>query len=194
MFVTPVVEHWLEREIAQWVHPMKDRPDDPSHHERTLLPRSYVSLHPLTHSICILLSSDVHDVISLSRINRYFRLRLLFIWLLIFYPLPSFFVCLFVCLFFPSPLSSLIRSGQARSECLPCRFRASCCSARLPRADSSVRDRKAKRVVEGVMGVGGGGSIACISGYKGVRTSSPTGIGSRRRVFEVLWNLECPVE
>ena len=25
-FVTPVVEHWLEREIAQWVHPMKDRP------------------------------------------------------------------------------------------------------------------------------------------------------------------------
>ena len=26
----------LEREIAQWVHPMKDRSDDPSHHERTL--------------------------------------------------------------------------------------------------------------------------------------------------------------
>ena len=39
-FVTPVVEHWLEREIAQWVHPMKDRSDDPSHHERTLLPRA----------------------------------------------------------------------------------------------------------------------------------------------------------
>ena len=35
-FVTPVVEHWLEREIAQWVHPMKDRSDDPAHHERTL--------------------------------------------------------------------------------------------------------------------------------------------------------------
>ena len=43
-FVTPVVEHWLEQEIAQWVHPMKDRSDDPSHHERTLLPRSYISL------------------------------------------------------------------------------------------------------------------------------------------------------
>ena len=42
--VTPVVEHWLEREIAQWVLPMKDRSDDPSHHERTLLPRSYISL------------------------------------------------------------------------------------------------------------------------------------------------------
>ena len=35
-FVTPVVEHLLEREIAQWVHPMKDLSDDPSHHEWTL--------------------------------------------------------------------------------------------------------------------------------------------------------------
>ena len=35
-FVTPVVEHWPEREIAQWVHPMKDQFGDPSHHERTL--------------------------------------------------------------------------------------------------------------------------------------------------------------
>ena len=43
-FVTPVVEHWLEREIAQWVHPMKDRSDNSSHHERTLLPRRYISL------------------------------------------------------------------------------------------------------------------------------------------------------
>ena len=43
-FVTPVVEHWLECEIAQWVHHMKDRSDDPSHHERTPLPRSYISL------------------------------------------------------------------------------------------------------------------------------------------------------
>ena len=34
-FVTPVVEHWLEREIAQWFHLMKDRSDDPSHHELT---------------------------------------------------------------------------------------------------------------------------------------------------------------
>ena len=33
-----------EREIAQWVHPMKDRSEDPSHHERTLLPWSYISL------------------------------------------------------------------------------------------------------------------------------------------------------
>ena len=53
-FVTPVVEHWLEREIAQWVHPMKDRSDDPSHHERTLLPRTYISLpNPLDVLICV---------------------------------------------------------------------------------------------------------------------------------------------
>ena len=43
-FVTPVVEHWLEREIAQWVQPVKGRSDDPSHHERTPLPRSYIPL------------------------------------------------------------------------------------------------------------------------------------------------------
>ena len=46
-FVTPVVEHWLEREIAQWVHTMKDRSDDPSHHERTLLPQSLALNAPL---------------------------------------------------------------------------------------------------------------------------------------------------
>ena len=40
VFVTPVVEHWLEREIAQWVYPMKDRSDDPSHHERTRFKKS----------------------------------------------------------------------------------------------------------------------------------------------------------
>ena len=63
-FVTPVVEHWLEREIAQWVHSTKDRSDDPSHHERTLLPRSYlyhgadtllqsyISLQPVLHDWC----------------------------------------------------------------------------------------------------------------------------------------------
>ena len=37
-FVTPVVEHWLEREIAQWVHSMNDRSDDPS---RTMSERFY---------------------------------------------------------------------------------------------------------------------------------------------------------
>ena len=53
-FVTPVVQHWLEREITQWIHPMKYRSDNPSHHERTLLPRSYISLqHCLKSLICL---------------------------------------------------------------------------------------------------------------------------------------------
>ena len=53
-FVTPLVEHWLEREIAQWVYPTKDRSDDPSHHERTLLPRSYISL-PVVFFVAIVI-------------------------------------------------------------------------------------------------------------------------------------------
>ena len=39
-FVTLVVEHWLEGEIAQWVHPMKDRSNDPLHHELHLDPEN----------------------------------------------------------------------------------------------------------------------------------------------------------
>ena len=39
----PVMDHWLEREIAQGVF-IKDRSDDPYPQERTLLPRSYISL------------------------------------------------------------------------------------------------------------------------------------------------------
>ena len=41
-FVAPVVDHWLEREIAQWVHSMKDRSDI----HRTMSERSY---HGATH-------------------------------------------------------------------------------------------------------------------------------------------------
>ena len=66
-FVTPVVEHWLEREIAQWVHPMKDRSDDPSHHERTRLPRSYVPLlHCIDVSVSIFICLSIHQSISIS--------------------------------------------------------------------------------------------------------------------------------
>ena len=72
-----------------------------------------------------------------------------------------------------------------------CTFRASCCSARLSRAQvpavagSSVRDRKEK-------GGGSKGGTACTGGYKGeraVRPESVTGGGW----FEVSWNLECPL-
>ena len=55
-FVTPVVEHWLERELAQWVHAlgrmrnnlnestMRDCSGDPQHHELMLYHRA-----PLGH-------------------------------------------------------------------------------------------------------------------------------------------------
>ena len=56
-FVTPVVEHWLEREIAQWVHPMKDRSDDPSHHERRK-EMFYLTMHS-THFIYGYMASDI---------------------------------------------------------------------------------------------------------------------------------------
>ena len=65
-FVTPVVEHWLKREIAQCVHPMKDPSDDPSHHERTLLPQSYISLPPRKQTVRYHFS-DLQDVYSGNR-------------------------------------------------------------------------------------------------------------------------------
>ena len=74
---------------------------------------------------------------------------------------------------------SQVRSGQVRSECLTCTFRASCCCARLSRAQvpaftgSSVRDRKKRG-----------------EGVRAVLQESVVGGGW----FEVLWNLECPVE
>ena len=68
-FVTPVVEHWLEREIAQWNHPMKDRSDNPSHHERTLLLRSYISL---PGTIAIILVSEILALESVQRLTGVF--------------------------------------------------------------------------------------------------------------------------
>ena len=76
-FVTPIVEHWLEWEIAQWVHPMKDRSDDPSHHEQTLLPRSYISLHTGWSALRCLVScidqrlscNDLFQVVEAIHIN-----------------------------------------------------------------------------------------------------------------------------
>ena len=67
-----------------------------------------------------------------------------------------------------------VRSGQVKSECLACTFRASCCSRRLSRAQGK------KKRVEGVMGGGGGDRLHWrVQGS----ASSPTGVGSRRRVF-----------
>ena len=87
-------------------------------------------------------------------------------------------------------LISQIITLQVRSECLTCTFRARCCNARLSRAhvpafaDSSVRDRGKK---------GEGVRKDRLHWRVQDSTSSPTVVGSRRRVFEVLWNLECPV-
>ena len=33
VFVTPIVDHWLDQEIAQWVH-HEDQSDSPSHSTR----------------------------------------------------------------------------------------------------------------------------------------------------------------
>ena len=62
---------WMEREIAQWVHPMKDRSDDPLHHERTLLPWSYISLRPLLqlYWAVVLLQRECHNEITYSSPN-----------------------------------------------------------------------------------------------------------------------------
>ena len=76
-------------------------------------------------------------------------------------------------------LSTNTAPGQVMSECLTCTFRASCCSARLSRAqvpafaNSSVRDRK---------NVGEGVSENRLHWRVQGSTSSPTGIGSKRRV------------
>ena len=65
-FVTPVVEHWLEREIAQWVHPMKDRSDDPPHHE---LPLSYVPLLSYSRFMSLILNIVPGSIFSADESN-----------------------------------------------------------------------------------------------------------------------------
>ena len=72
-FVTPVVEHWLEREIAQWVHPMKDRSDDPSHHENFFLIPTHLNKKNHTgtkqHFHSLLLSVSIFIYLFLNNAN-----------------------------------------------------------------------------------------------------------------------------
>ena len=71
-FVIPVMEHWLEREIAQWVHPMKNRSDNPSHHERTLLPRSYIALPKHTEVVYYLYTEGRKEMVYLMMHSTHF--------------------------------------------------------------------------------------------------------------------------
>ena len=71
-FVTPVVEHWLEQEIGQWVRPMKDRSDNPSHmSERSYHGATSCSLEP---SSVKLIKEKFSNVIQ----NRHSRILVLF--------------------------------------------------------------------------------------------------------------------
>ena len=83
-------------------------------------------------------------------------------------------------------ISFQVRSGQIKSECLTCSFRASCCSARLSRAHILVPLSGTEKKGAGVRGA------ACTDGYKGVRAVRPQSVTSGGW-FEVLWNLQCPV-
>ena len=84
-FVT-VVEHWLEQEIANG-STMKDRFNDPSHHERTLLPHSKQDVTDSSsfHIYKILIVLDLFLVITFNKyllllINIiYFSIRLIFV-------------------------------------------------------------------------------------------------------------------
>ena len=120
-FVKPVVDHWLEREIAQWVPPP--------------------GMDPTTH-----------HTISRSLNQRYTNTDIL-------------------------NKKIYLVSGQVRSECLTCTFRASCCSARLSRAQVLAF---AGFVCPGQeIKKGGGGSkgvFDCTGGYKGVRAVRPESV------------------
>ena len=76
-YVTPVVEHWLEREIAQWVHPMKDRSDDQSNHERTLLPRSDISLPRFSRTRVLAFNTRCNFLKDTDMIHHFSRFRML---------------------------------------------------------------------------------------------------------------------
>ena len=83
-FVTPVVEHWLQREIAQWVN-MKDRSDDPSHYERTLY-----------HGFTFNLRNKISNVLFMFFVSFFFFFAFVkfccFVWFRRFVSCPLFLV------------------------------------------------------------------------------------------------------
>ena len=64
-FVAPVVKHWLEREIAQWVHPMKDRSDDPEQKKGNVLFNNILNTF---HSQICSIRREVKDLTASSEL------------------------------------------------------------------------------------------------------------------------------
>ena len=79
--------------------------------------------------------------------------------------------------------SGQVRSGQVRSECLTCTFRASCCSARLSRVQLPFHSPGQKKKRSGDKGGGGGGGGACTGGYKGVQAVRLRSVSGRKEMF-----------
>ena len=67
-FVTPVVVHWLEREIAQWVHPMKGRSVVGT--EKCTLFRVYIGGHTCIFKNCVSLLLLLAEIYFMS-FNRF---------------------------------------------------------------------------------------------------------------------------
>ena len=74
-FDTPVVEHWLEREIDQWVNLMNDHVMSEHFHHRAM-PRSFTTQEPntaISSSLAILSHEQIQDWPGMSR-NVYHNL------------------------------------------------------------------------------------------------------------------------
>ena len=68
-FVTPVVEHWLDREIVQWVHPMKNRSDEIKQISTLIVINRFspACTHPvIILQLCIAQESIDKNVLSVS--------------------------------------------------------------------------------------------------------------------------------
>ena len=112
-FVTPVVEHWLERKIAQWVHHMKDRSDNPSHHERMPLPQSYISLPSGASKISNLLICFCSFDLSCPILEKYILLKFCILYCLVLLNSVLFKPCLFQHHhIFPKPMHSYFVNCQ----------------------------------------------------------------------------------
>ena len=135
-FDKPVVDHWLERKIAQTAagSTEKDRSDDRPLQRRARYRLSYV---PLTRYGLEPVPRREHS--TYQPICRCHSLTL-----------PCWFEVDYI-------VKYQVRSGQVRSVCLKCTFRASCCSARLSREQVPAFAGSLYKKKRGRGWVGGGG-------------------------------------